>query len=292
VQRTSILLVDDHVIVLRGLEALLSPQYKVRVSRTGKEALLLIEKEMPDLVISNILMPEMDGFQLLQALQSNLRTRAIPFVFLTMQSDENTRKRALLEGADDFISKTESANYLLMRIGRLLERVEIFRGGNPHESITEALKVFISYAREDESSARRVRKFLRKNGVTAWLDVEDLIPGQEWETEIRRALRDSHLVLVCLSNRSITKRGYVQKEIRLALDLADEEPHGSIFVVPLKIEECAVPGPLRKWQWLDFFKSGSRTRLLNTLKIRAETLGVLPPRGAVEPVAGITSRSI
>jgi CheY-like chemotaxis protein len=264
----------------------------VRVASTGKEALLRIEKEMPDLVISNILMPEMNGFELLQVLQSNPRTRAITFVFLTAQSDEATRKRALLGGADEFIPKSESANYLLMRIDRLLERVEIFRGGSPHESTNEALNVFISYAREDESSARRIREFLRKNGVTAWLDADDLIPGQEWETEIRRAIRDSHLVLVCLSNKSITKRGYVQKEIRLALDLADEEPHGSIFVVPLKMEECSVPEPLGKWQWLDFFKSGSKKRLLNALRIRAETLGVLPPRGALEPVAGITSRSI
>lgn len=254
--------------------------------------MLRIEKEMPDLVISNILMPEMNGFELLQVLQSNPRTRAITFVFLTAQSDEATRKRALLGGADEFIPKSESANYLLMRIDRLLERVEIFRGGSPHESTNEALNVFISYAREDESSARRIREFLRKHGVTAWLDADDLIPGQEWETEIRRAIRDSHLVLVCLSNKSITKRGYVQKEIRLALDLADEEPHGSIFVVPLKMEECSVPEPLGKWQWLDFFKSGSKKRLLNALRIRAETLGVLPPRGALEPVAGITSRSI
>jgi hypothetical protein len=44
-------------------------------------------------------------------------------------------------------------------------------------------------------------------------------------------------------------------------------------------------------QWLDFFTSGSKTRLLNALSLHAETLGVLPPRGAVEPVAGITSRS-
>jgi CheY-like chemotaxis protein len=246
-------------------------------------ALLLIEKEIPDLVISDIQMPGMNGFELLQVLQSNPRTRAIPFVFLTTESDEDTRTRALLLGADDVISKGGSVNYLLMRIRRLLERIEIFRGRSPQVSTTDVLKVFISYAREDEASARRIRDFLRKNGVTAWLDVEDLIPGQEWETEIRRALRDSHLVVVCLSNKSITKRGYVQKEIKLALDLADQEPPGSIFVVPVKVEECAVPEPLGKWQWLDFFKSGSKKRLLNALRIRAETLGVLPPRGAVEP---------
>jgi CheY-like chemotaxis protein len=289
-RHTSILCVDDHHLIRDALKELLSPQYRVRVAGTAKEALLRIEEEMPDLVISGVVMPEVDGFAFLQALQSNPRTRAIPFVFLTSADHEENREYALTNGADDFISKQKmSQNYLLLRIDRLLERIAIFRGGSPHKSTTEVLKVFISYAREDELSARRIRKFLIRNGVTAWLDAEDLIPGQEWEAEIRRALRGSHLVLVCLSNKSITKRGYVQKEIRLALDLADEEPHGSIFAVPLRLEECAVPEPLTKWQWLDFFKSDSEAKLLNALRIRAETLGVLPPSGPLVTSAGINA---
>lgn len=282
-RRTSILFVEDHSALRYALEAVFSQQCRVRGAGTGKEALLRIEEEIPDLVVSGVVMPEVDGFELLRMLQSDPRTRAIPFIFFTGGGyNEENRRYALTNGADDFIYKGESENYLLLRIERLLERIELFRGGSPHNSSTEVLKVFISYAREDESSARRIRKFLIRNGVTAWLDKENLIPGQEWEAAVQRALRDSHLILVCLSNKSITKRGYVQKEIRSILDLADEEPHGSIFAVPLRLEECAVPEPLTKWQWLDFFESDSKAKLLNTMRIRAETLGVLPPRGPVD----------
>jgi hypothetical protein len=58
------------------------------------------------------------------------------------------------------------------------------------------------------------------------------------DLEIRRAVRDSYVVLVCLSNQSTTRTGYLQKEIKFVLDRADEQPEGKIFVIPLKLEEC------------------------------------------------------
>jgi hypothetical protein len=59
------------------------------------------------------------------------------------------------------------------------------------------------------------------DGIDPWLDEKKLLPGQEWETEIADAVRTSYVVLVCLSRSSITKSGFVQKEIRFASDTAD-----------------------------------------------------------------------
>jgi hypothetical protein len=73
------------------------------------------------------------------------------------------------------------------------------------------------------------------------MDEEKLLPGQDWEAEIRKAVRGSHVVLVCISKSSLTKEGYVQKEIRHALDVADEKPDGTIFVIPVRLERCEVP---------------------------------------------------
>ena len=77
------------------------------------------------------------------------------------------------------------------------------------------------------------------------------MPGDDWQREIRNAVRAADVVLVCLSNSSTTKGGYVQKEIKYALDIADERVEGSIFIIKVRLENCVVPERLRQWQSLD-----------------------------------------
>lgn len=80
-------------------------------------------------------------------------------------------------------------------------------------------------------------------GLRPWLDEEDILPGQDWESEIRRAIRKSRYVLVCLSESSVTKSGFIHKEIKQALDIADEQPSGT-FEEELRFSrrQPAVPG--------------------------------------------------
>ena len=87
---------------------------------------------------------------------------------------------------------------------------------------------------------RELYQHLVADGFDAWLDEEKLMPGQEWDLEIRKAVRNSDTVIACLSKSSITKEGYVQKEIRLALDIADEKPEGTIFLIPARFEDCNI----------------------------------------------------
>jgi hypothetical protein len=88
--------------------------------------------------------------------------------------------------------------------------------------------------------------------IDPWLDEKKILPGDDWDLEIKRAVRTSDIVLVCLSQHSLTKEGYVQKEIKQALDVADEKPDGTTYVIPLKLEPCDVPERLLKWQWLNY----------------------------------------
>jgi hypothetical protein len=113
---------------------------------------------------------------------------------------------------------------------------------------------------------------LKDRGVTAWMDEEELLPGQDWDLEISKAVRSSHVVLVCLSAASINKTGYLQKEIRKVLDVADEQPEGTIFLIPLKLEECSMPSRLTRWQWLNYFEERGSERLIRALQERARTL--------------------
>jgi hypothetical protein len=68
------------------------------------------------------------------------------------------------------------------------------------------------------------------DGIDAWLDDENLLPGQKWEMEIPKAVKNADAVIICLSKSSITKEGYVQKEIKFALDFATEKPENTIYL--------------------------------------------------------------
>lgn len=125
---------------------------------------------------------------------------------------------------------------------------------------------FLSYAAEDRSRVRKLHRRLRTDGHAPWLDVEDLLPGTEWESEIARALMQADIAILCLSNISIAKTGHVQEEIRQALELVRKRPLGSVFVIPARLEECDIPAPLRRYQWVDLYQRGGYGRLTETLR--------------------------
>jgi hypothetical protein len=134
------------------------------------------------------------------------------------------------------------------------------------------LSVFLCHASEDKAAVRELRTMIEKWGHDPWLDEEKLLPGQDWDREIRRAIEHADVVAVCLSERS-EKRGYVQKEIRRALDIADEQPEGAIFIIPIKLTECSVPDRLRQYQWVNLFSGSGPTKLEAALQLRAASVG-------------------
>jgi hypothetical protein len=120
--------------------------------------------------------------------------------------------------------------------------------------ISSPLKVFLCHCVKDKPRVRELGCQLRALGVTTWLDEDDLLPGQERREEIPKAVAEADVVIVCLSDHSITKQGFVQKEIRFALDIADEHPPGRIFIIPVRLVDCDVPDRLKKWQWVNLFE--------------------------------------
>ena len=138
---------------------------------------------------------------------------------------------------------------------------------------THLLKVFLCHASGDKPPVRELYRRLVAEGVDAWLDQERLLPGQDWRLEIPRAVQDADVVVICLSKKSITKEGYVQKEIKFALDIAEEKPEGTIFLIPARLEDCVVPERLSRWQWVDLYEENGFIRLLRSLKLRADAVG-------------------
>ena len=121
---------------------------------------------------------------------------------------------------------------------------------------------------------------LRAEGYSPWLDSKNLIPGQNWRDEIPKAIGKSDVVLMCLSQKSVSKRGYLQHELRLALTEYAEKPPGSAYLIPLKLEPCDVPDiqlpqvgvSLRDIQWLDYWEADGFEQLVRALEYQRGSL--------------------
>jgi len=141
------------------------------------------------------------------------------------------------------------------------------------------LRVFLCHSSNDKSAVRELYQKLRaETWIEPWLDEEELYPGQDWNMEIEKAVEAADAIIVCLSKGSITKEGYVQRELRTVLDFADYKPEGTLYIIPVRLEECEPPRRLRAWQYADYFE-GQRERafqrLLVSLKRRADGLDLM-----------------
>ena len=107
--------------------------------------------------------------------------------------------------------------------------------------MTTKAKIFLAHASEDKEQVRNLYAKLAKRGFKPWLDEVDLLPGQNWQVEISRSIRESDIFIACLSQASVKKHGYVQREFRSALATYAEKPPGSIYLIPLKLDDCEFP---------------------------------------------------
>jgi hypothetical protein len=129
-----------------------------------------------------------------------------------------------------------------------------------------APSTFISYSRQDKEQVRALRRRLGEDGIRCWYDEEDIKPGQDWDLEVRRAISGCRFMLVCLSAKSVSTAGYVHRELRMALEKASDQPEGSIFLIPVRLEDCPLPDSLRRWQGVDLHDSGGYSLLLSVLR--------------------------
>lgn len=137
------------------------------------------------------------------------------------------------------------------------------------------LRVFLCHASEDKPIVRKLyKKLFAERWIDPWLDEEKLLPGQNFDLEINKATRDADVIIICLSNDSVMKEGYVNREIRRALDIAEEKLEGEIFIIPLRLDDCAPPfEQLKKLHWVDYFENNGYEKLIKSLVQRFERLG-------------------
>ena len=116
----TILVVEDNVELLMLMKQLLSRKYKVETARHGREAVELIEKTELDLIISDVMMPVMDGYELVKYVKNSVGYRHLPIIMLTAKTQETDKMDALTVGADEYMTKPFKMKELLLRIDNMI----------------------------------------------------------------------------------------------------------------------------------------------------------------------------
>ncbi len=152
-KRPLIVLADDNSDLRSYVSRLLSQQYRVHAVATGEEALAATREMHPRLVLSDIMMPGMDGFAVLQAIRRDPQTRAIPVILLSARAGEEARVEGLHAGADDYLVKPFTARELMARVEAHIRMAQVRR---QVDELEQRLR------RETEQEQRRVREFLQQ----------------------------------------------------------------------------------------------------------------------------------
>ncbi|MEL6633090.1 MAG: tetratricopeptide repeat protein [Bacteroidota bacterium] len=122
-----VLVVEDHPDMQRFIESLLAEKYQTLMASNGKQALEILRSETVDLVVSDVMMPEMDGYTLLERMKQDEVFQYIPVVMLTALDSEDCRLRALTVGVDDYLTKPFSPQEIMARVDNLIHRYEARR---------------------------------------------------------------------------------------------------------------------------------------------------------------------
>jgi CheY-like chemotaxis protein len=132
--KPTVLIVDDDEINVRLLQALLLGKYEITIAYNGKDALLQVEKNPPDLILLDIMMPGISGYEVCKKLKDDKKTSYIPIVMVSALTEKSEKIKCIEAGADDFLSKPVDVNELMVRVKSLL-RIKYY-----HDSLLEEQK--------------------------------------------------------------------------------------------------------------------------------------------------------
>jgi DNA-binding response OmpR family regulator len=170
--RPSVLLVDDNEEILEFLEEELSEKYLLYKALNGKEALGLVKQEMIHLIICDIMMPEVNGFELCRIIKSDVEFSHIPIILLTAKNTLQSKIEGLELGADAYIEKPFSPVHLQAQIASLLmnrNKIKEHFAATPLSHITS-----MAYTKADENFLHQLHKAIEEHIADQELDVEKL----------------------------------------------------------------------------------------------------------------------
>lgn len=171
-ERKRIVIVDDNPDFLTLLRDTLNDEYDTDEAHDGKQALNLITKTMPDLIITDVMMPVMDGNELCRKVKSDIRTSHIPLIMLTAKVAEEHNIEGLANGADDYLTKPFNPQILKLKVKKMLEQGEKMRQTFKNQIEPEPSQITITTL--DEQLIKKAIDYVETNIASPTLSVEDL----------------------------------------------------------------------------------------------------------------------
>jgi tetratricopeptide (TPR) repeat protein len=128
------------------------------------------------------------------------------------------------------------------------------------------VRIFMCHRSEDKARVRALAGRLSEDGFSPWIDEDALGVGVDWAREIETAIRTANVFLVCLSKRWEAKTGYVQKEIKHALDVIAAHPENDVFIIPALLEACDIPKRLARRHAVKVYEEAGYQKLSDDLR--------------------------
>ncbi|SEM64577.1 Helix-turn-helix domain-containing protein [Mucilaginibacter gossypiicola] len=168
----SVLIIDDNEDILEFLSEVLGDTYKLHLAANGEIAQDILNAEIIDLIISDIMMPGIDGFQLCQMVKSNVEFCHIPVVLLTSKNTYKAHIEGLEVGADVYIQKPFSPELLQLQIANLLKnrlKIKAHFASSPFEDVR-----VMAHSKTDEAFLKKLDEYIRKNIRDVNMDIDKL----------------------------------------------------------------------------------------------------------------------
>ena len=196
-----LLLVDDNKVNVELLQSILAPEgYEIITAKRGREALERVRTHPPDLVLLDIMMPDMDGYQVLKALQSREATREIPVIFITALNTMEDRIKGLKLGARDFIIKPYSKEEVLVRVrncfGLIEAREELKKTVESQRLLLDHIDPMVWYLEDDKTLGKVNQSFAqffhRRKKDLENSPLEELLNNEEYALVLKSNRRVFH----------------------------------------------------------------------------------------------------
>jgi CheY-like chemotaxis protein/anti-sigma regulatory factor (Ser/Thr protein kinase) len=292
-----VLVVDDNADMRSYLARLLGPHWTVQTTANGEEALQAVGERAPDLVLTDVMMPRVDGFQLLRALRADPATADIPVIMLTARAGQEASVEGLEAGADDYLAKPFRSDELLARVRAVLERAAGRRSAARVPEATPATAPLTVPAVWSAPVPRSAAAPRPRGGA-------DRVPARA-EASWRFPSSPSSIPLVRRRLRELLERAGVGDDQTYDLLLAAceaatnafehaQDPAESFFDVGVRVDEREVRITVRDYgQWRERPPSMDRGRGGTLMSAVAEITAIPSPEGTtvliVSPLAAVAS---
>ncbi len=202
--------------------------------------------------------------EIIQAISKSLQNRDPVLISLEQLVKKRPDESILLIGGDAY-----SPRQIYDEVRKMTPLGKQYYEKTLSDFITPMTKttteIFLSHASQDEDKAKVIYQKLSNEGFSPWMASIDLLPGENWKRSIQKAIRECDFVLVCLTANSINKSGYIQKEIKSALEIFEEKPNDEIFLIPVRLEECEVHEHLKHLHRVDLYRIDGWDRLISSI---------------------------